>query len=200
MIDVKKLKNSEKIRMYRNNFDISSDVRNKCKQELESLKESSKKPMQSPIKIFLIITALISVILLFVKPILAIIGIIIIIATIIISANTRNSNLDYDEEYQKKREEIFRKYNDIGYFPQINDDVMLRGNQVCGDYDESRECYVCSVDGHPISDWNYQHRCNNSVQCPHCKKRLAALAPDGYFLNYPPRPIDESIAQYFYDI
>lgn len=200
MIDVKKLKNSEKIRMYRSNFDVDSDVRNKCKQELELLKESSKKPMQLPIKIFLIIVAILSVIFLFVKPILAVVGVVVIIATLIISASIRNSNLDYDENYQKQREEIYEKYNSIGYFPQISDDIMIRGNQVCGDYDESIECYVCSVDGHPISDWNYKHRCNNSVQCPHCKKRLSALAPDGFFLEYPPRPIDENIAQFFYDI
>ena len=68
MIDVKKLKNSEKIRMYRNNFDVESEIRNKCKRELEQLKEQNKKPIGHTLKLILIIIAIISAVLFFVKP------------------------------------------------------------------------------------------------------------------------------------
>ncbi|MCI9112391.1 MAG: hypothetical protein HFJ99_07530 [Eubacterium sp.] len=200
MIDVKKLKNSEKIRMYRNNFDVESEIRNKCKRELEQLKEQNKKPIGHTLKLILIIIAIISAVLFFVKPIIAIIGLMILIATIIISAKSRDNSLVFNEEYQKEKEKIIVKYNNMGYFPQVSDSDMIYGDAVCGDYDELKECYVCSVDGHPISDWNYNHRCNNSNQCPHCKKRLSAMGPDGWFLEHPPRPIDESISEYFYDI
>ena len=197
------MKNSEKIRKYRQNFEVDSEIIRNCKNELANLEESITVHMSKTTKLLIALIALISFICVFNRNFYTVIGVVLIIIIPIVSIIHRQrlkSKAKQGDEYKNKKAEIIEKYNNLGYFPQIKERDFFFNDPHCGDYDEFKESYVCSVDGHFISNWNYHHRCNNSNQCVHCKKGLYALAPDGWYLEHAPITIDESISKYFYNI
>lgn len=192
------MKNSEKIKMYYNNFCVDKKITNEYKRQMAILKAEYKKPMSLSAKLIVIFFTVISIIHLFVFPYPAPVSIMFAILTAMIS--TQINDFENTPEHIKKKEKLLEDFNRLGYYPQIKERDFFFNNPQCGDYDNYNECFICSVDGHFISEWNYFHRCNNSNQCVHCKKRLRALAPREYYIQHPFVPIDESISRYFEEV
>lgn len=175
------MKNSERIRLCVQNRD--NPLQNQYKKEYEAIVNPEYEDIYSKIFTFFLITFGILFISSFFMPlfsatftnVIVILGILNIVIFTIYSLFSICSDKPIKKN-KDKIESLNKHYAEKGYIHHDIDSLYSYKGE-CGEYDDYREIYVCSVDYMPLS-YEKQRWCQTAGNCMKCEKLKNVLWPD----------------------